>query len=81
MEISLQKMQKKFLIFKTTFLLLFFPFWAFSNSLNISENIESTEISVLTCDPGNEIYSLFGHSALNKKPYKWPRFSCELGLI
>ena len=67
MEISLQKMQRKFLIFKTTFLLLFFPFWAFSNSLNISENIESTEISVLTCDPGNEIYSLFGHSALRIK--------------
>jgi len=67
LEISLQKMQKKFLIFKTTFLLLFFPFWAFSNSLNISENIESTEISVLTCDPGNEIYSLFGHSALRIK--------------
>ena len=67
MEISLQKMQRKFLIFKTTFLLLFFPFWAFSNSLNISGNIESTEISVLTCDPGNEIYSLFGHSALRIK--------------
>ena len=67
MEISLQKMQNKFLIFKTTFLLLFFPFWAFSNSLNISGNIESTEISVLTCDPGNEIYSLFGHSALRIK--------------
>ena len=67
MEISLQKMQKKFLIFKITFLLLFFPFWAFSYNLNISENIESTEISVLTCDPGNEIYSLFGHSALRIK--------------
>ena len=60
-------MQKKFLIFKTTFLLIFFPIWAFSNSLNLSENIESTEISVLTCDPGNEIYSLFGHSALRIK--------------
>lgn len=67
MEISLQKMQKKFLIFKTTFLLIFFPIWVFSYSLNISENIESTEISVLTCDPGNEIYSLFGHSALRIK--------------
>ena len=60
-------MQKKFLIFKTTFLLIFFPFWAFSNSLSLSENIESTEISVLTCDPGTEIYSLFGHSALRIK--------------
>ena len=67
MEISLQKMQKKFLIFKITFLLIFFPFWGFSNSLNLSKNIESTEISVLTCDPGNEIYSLFGHSALRIK--------------
>ena len=57
-------MQKKFLIFKITFLLIFSPFWAFSNSLNLSENIESTEISVLTCDPGTQIYSLFGHSAL-----------------
>lgn len=60
-------MQKKFLIFKITFLLIFFPFWVFSNSLNLSENIESTEISVLTCDPGTEIYSLFGHSALRIK--------------
>lgn len=60
-------MQKKFLIFKITFLLIFFPFWAFSNSLNLSENIESTEISVLTCDPGTQIYSLFGHSALRIK--------------
>ena len=25
---------------------------------------ENTTISLLTCDPGNEIYSLFGHSAL-----------------
>ena len=64
-------MQKKFLIFKITFLLLFFPFWAFSNSLNLSDNIESTEISVLTCDPGTQIYSLFGHSALRiKNPKK-----------
>ena len=31
-------MQKKFLIFKITFLLLFFPFWAFSNILNLSDD-------------------------------------------
>ena len=59
-------MQKKFLIFKITFL-LFLPFLAFSNSLNLFDNIESTEISVLTCDPGAQIYSLFGHSALRIK--------------
>ena len=67
MEKSRQKMQAKFSIFKITFLLVFCPFWAFSNSLNLSENIDYTEISVLTCDPGSEIYSLFGHSALRIK--------------
>jgi len=67
LEISLQKMQKKFSVFKITFLSIFLPFWAFSNSLNLSEDIESTEISILTCDPGTQIYSLFGHSALRIK--------------
>tara|TARA_B100000767_G_scaffold10715_1_gene10436 strand:- start:5486 stop:6700 length:1215 start_codon:yes stop_codon:yes gene_type:complete len=60
-------MQKKFSVFKITFLSIFLPFWAFSNSLNLSEDIESTEISILTCDPGTQIYSLFGHSALRIK--------------
>lgn len=27
-------------------------------------NVENVEISIITCDPGTEIYSLFGHSAL-----------------
>ena len=64
-------MLKKFLNFK-----LFLAFALFSTSLDILGNnfllkdLEKTEISLLTCDPGNEIYSLFGHSALrinNKK--------------
>ena len=35
---------------------------------NISfRNIDNTQFSILTCDPGNEIYSLFGHSGLRIK--------------
>ena len=42
----------------------------FSNNIyaNISfSNIDNTQFSILTCDPGNEIYSLFGHSGLRIK--------------
>ena len=58
-------MPKKFLNFK-----LFLALALLSISLNslgnnfLEEDLEKTEISLLTCDPGNEIYSLFGHSAL-----------------
>ena len=46
-------------------LLLFLPTYSILGSnIDISKNINKTQISVLTCDPGNEIYSLFGHSAL-----------------
>ena len=57
-------MQRKYLIFKILFLLLCCPIFIFSNKLDLSNNVGQTKISVLTCDPGNEIYSLFGHSAL-----------------
>ena len=57
-------MQRKYSIFKILFLLLCCPIFVFSNKLDLSNNIVQTRISVLTCDPGNEIYSLFGHSAL-----------------
>ncbi len=43
-----------------TFLLLCF-FCLPGKALVVTEN---TEISVLTCAPGNELYSLFGHTAL-----------------
>ena len=45
-------------------LLLFLPTCIFGSNIDISKNINKTQISVLTCDPGNEIYSLFGHSAV-----------------
>ena len=57
-------MQRKYSIFKILFLLLCCPIFIFSNKLDLSNNVVQTKISVLTCDPGNEIYSLFGHSAL-----------------
>ena len=57
-------MQLKYLIFKILFLLLCCPIFIFSNKLDLSNNVGQTKISVFTCDPGNEIYSLFGHSAL-----------------
>jgi hypothetical protein len=57
-------MQWKYSIFKILFLLLCCPIFIFSNKLDLSNNVGQTKISVLTCDPGNEIYSLFGHSAL-----------------
>ena len=57
-------MQRKYLIFKILFLLLCCPIFIFSNKLDLSNNVGQTKISVFTCDPGNEIYSLFGHSAL-----------------
>lgn len=57
-------MLKKFSSCKLVFLLLFLPTCILGSNIDISKNINKTQISVLTCDPGNEIYSLFGHSAL-----------------
>ena len=49
-------MKNKFLIF---FLLL--EFTAFGSSQQISEN---ARFSILTCSPGKELYSAFGHTAI-----------------
>ena len=57
-------MLKKFSSCKLIILLLFLPTCIFGSNIDISKNINKTQISVLTCDPGNEIYSLFGHSAV-----------------
>ena len=37
---------------------------SYSNNSPIPFDLEKVEISIITCDPGSEIYSLFGHSAL-----------------
>ena len=66
LQIKLLKMLWKFSNWiKLIFFLLIFP----NNSIaNISfRNINNTQFSILTCAPGNEIYSLFGHSGLRIK--------------
>ncbi|MEZ5103597.1 MAG: DUF4105 domain-containing protein [Draconibacterium sp.] len=50
-------MPVKALFFPVIFLLM--PFWSYSLQLS-----NEAEISVLTCSPGNEAYSVYGHSAI-----------------
>ena len=63
-------MLQKYLIYKILFLLIITPVYLIGNSIDFTKNINTTKISILTCDPGNEIYSLFGHSALRIKDTK-----------
>ena len=37
---------------------------SYGNNSPIPFDLENVEISIITCDPGSEVYSLFGHSAL-----------------
>ena len=37
---------------------------SYGNNSPFTFDLEKVEISIITCDPGSEIYSLFGHSAL-----------------
>ena len=63
-------MLQKYLIYKILFLLIITPVYLIGNNIDFTKNINTTKISILTCDPGNEIYSLFGHSALRIKDTK-----------
>ncbi|MDA9809437.1 DUF4105 domain-containing protein [Flavobacteriales bacterium] len=56
--------------YKILFLLIITPVYLIGNNIDFTKNINTTKISILTCDPGNEIYSLFGHSALRIKDTK-----------
>lgn len=49
--------------FKTVSLLLIFSFCFFSKS-SFAQDSSRIRISLLTCEPGEELYSIFGHSAL-----------------
>ncbi len=42
-------------------LFLFFSISVFSQTLNVSENVQ---ISILTCSPGEEVYAKFGHTGI-----------------
>jgi len=70
-------MQRNFLKYKFIFLLLIINFTSFGNNRKLSKD---AVFSILTCDEGNEIYSLFGHIALRVKDkstdeiYNWGMF-------
>lgn len=49
------------------YLILFLHFCFAGKAFNLSD---SCEISLLTCSPGNELYSAFGHSGIRIKDYK-----------
>lgn len=51
----------KSLRYKICTLLFLCSFWLPGKALVVTEN---TRISILTCAPGNELYSLFGHTAI-----------------
>ncbi len=52
---------KRYFLFITIIICLF-PFWGKSQQLS-----PNAEISLLTCSPGDEMYSLFGHTAIRIK--------------
>lgn len=62
----------RFKIAQIVFLLIFLTNGAFSElkAITLSEN---AEISILTCSPGNEMYSVYGHSAIRvvDRAYKY----------
>ncbi len=45
-------------------LLLFILLFIFSNEKSYSQDSSKLRISLLTCSPGEELYSIFGHSAI-----------------
>ena len=59
----------KFLNFKSIIstIILFINFSINANQNFLAKDLDNTIISLITCDPGNEIYSHFGHSALRIK--------------
>jgi hypothetical protein len=84
-------MRAKYLNFKFIFsLFLLFNFQSvFANGNFLSDDLENTIVSLITCDPGDEIYSHFGHSAIriqnnNKKidlVVNWGLFSFSDGQL
>ena len=53
---------------KRVILIIAFALGIFSNiSLHAIDSQENIEVSVLTCSPGQEVYSLYGHTAIRVK--------------
>ncbi|MDF1546621.1 MAG: DUF4105 domain-containing protein [Bacteroidales bacterium] len=54
---------------KISILLLALLAFKFQVSLNAQKLSENAQISLLTCNPGTDLYSVFGHSAIRVKDY------------
>ncbi len=48
---------------KNLFILILVPFF-FITDISAQSNISHTSISIITCGPGDDLYSLFGHTAI-----------------
>ena len=57
-------MQNYFLSWISVILCLLLHQINYGNNSPFSFDLEKVEISIITCDPGSEVYSLFGHGAL-----------------
>ena len=58
---------KRFKYFLRTFFIVFLLIFTINTNAeetNLLKSMDSVDISLLTCGPGKEIYSMFGHSAL-----------------
>ncbi len=61
---------RPFLIVIVICLASFFPNEVYADDKVMAENSDSIEISLLTCSPGKEVYSLYGHTAIRYTDYK-----------
>ena len=56
---------------KHFFILFLVMFFSFASVVSAAENVgerrvrDSIRVSLVTCDPGKEIYALFGHTAIH----------------
>jgi len=46
------------------FLLVFFSFLIFQQKINAQQLSPEAQISILTCNPGEDVYSIYGHTAI-----------------
>ena len=73
------KMPKLFLSWISLLILFFVPKINLGKNLLKGNYLEDVQISIITCDPGEEIYSLFGHSALRINHQKENKILSSIG--
>lgn len=52
---------------KKQYLIIFMIFLIFSSNIYAQQITNNAEISIITCAPGNDLYSVFGHTAIRVK--------------